>query len=285
MIVNRPSRLYSLTVPQLLSTSDAARIMGVGTTSVKRWADTGLLDCVRTAGGHRRFTRDSLDRFIRLQCQEESLVDEVGRWVDTLLSEMSHELALVRARGRAGSWCRVADDLAPVLVELGERWAQGEVSVAEEHIFSGRLSRALARIAESLPLLPNAPTCLLACVESEEHSLGLSLAELCFREMGWASVWLGPRTPAEAIAERVRMDSRIRLVGLSASEACADRSVLHRFETIIGTVCLERNIELILGGRGPWTEVPSYGNRAGGSHGFEDLQKRLLRRNGTRRMQ
>ena len=69
---------------QLLSTSEAARIMGVGTTSVKRWADDGLLDCVRTAGGHRRFTRDSLDRFIRLQRHEEPIVDEVERWLDVL---------------------------------------------------------------------------------------------------------------------------------------------------------------------------------------------------------
>ena len=91
-------------VAQLLSTSDAARLIGVGTTSVKRWADTGLLDCVRTAGGHRRFTRDSLDRFIRMQSHEEPMATEVDRWLDTLASEMSHELALVRARNRLGSW-------------------------------------------------------------------------------------------------------------------------------------------------------------------------------------
>jgi len=283
-IVNRPNRPYSDVVTQLLSTSEAAQVIGVGTTSVKRWADTGLLNCVRTAGGHRRFTRDSLDRFVRLQRHEEPLVDEVDRWIDTLLSEMSHELALVRARGRLGSWGRVAEDLDPVLVELGLRWARGQVSVAEEHIASDRLSRSLARITESLPLLPNAPTCLLACVEPEEHTLGLSLAELCLRELGWASIWLGARTPTEAITERVRLDNRIRLVGLSASEACLDPSLLRRVCAAVGFVCRERSVALMLGGRGPWPDVPSYGTRVEGFHGFEALQKRLRVRNESRRM-
>ena len=260
---------------ELLSTSDAARIIGVGTTSVKRWADTGLLDCVRTAGGHRRFTRDSLDRFIRLQSHEEPVATEVDRWLDALSSDMSHELALVRARSRLGSWRRVADELDPVLAEVGRRWAEGEMSIAEEHILTERLSRALARVSESLPLAPNAPSCLLACVESEDHTLGLSLAELCLREIGWASVWMGARSPVEAIAERVRADSRIRLVGLSATEACRDPALLRRVVATIGLVCRERDVGLILGGRGPWPDVPGYGARCGVMDGFADFHKQL----------
>jgi excisionase family DNA binding protein len=267
---------------ELLTTSDAARIIGVGTTSVKRWADTGLLNCIRTAGGHRRFTRDSLDRFIRLQSQDEPVVNEVTRWIDILLSEMSHELALIRARARLGSWCRVAEELDPVLVELGLRWAHGQLSIAEEHIVTERLSRSIARITESLPLLPNPPVCLLAAVESEEHRLGLHLAELCLRESGWMSIWLGACTPTEAITERVRLDRRIQLVGLSASEACLDPSLLRRVDASVGDVCRERNVALMLGGRGPWPDVPSYGVRVSGFDGFEDLRRQLLKKNNKR---
>ena len=267
---------------QLLSTSDAARIIGVGTTSVKRWADTGLLDCVRTAGGHRRFTRDALDRFVRLQSHDEPVVTEVDRWLDNLSSDMSHELALIRARNRLGSWRHVADELDPVLVEVGRRWSAGELSIAEEHILTERLSRALARISESLPLAPNAPTCLLACVESEGHTLGLSLAELCLREVGWASVWLGARSPTEAITERVRTDSRIRLVGLSATEGCNDSSLLRQVVASVGAVCSERNVALILGGRGSWPDAPSYGTRLNGMDGFAGLQKQFRGARGRR---
>jgi len=46
----------------LLSTRDAAAYLGVGTTSIKRWTDEGVLPCVRTVGGHRRFRKSDLER-------------------------------------------------------------------------------------------------------------------------------------------------------------------------------------------------------------------------------
>ena len=48
----------------LLSNVEVGRLAGVGPTAVKRWADQGLLPCVRTAGGHRRFRRDEVEKFL-----------------------------------------------------------------------------------------------------------------------------------------------------------------------------------------------------------------------------
>ncbi|MCO4764109.1 MAG: helix-turn-helix domain-containing protein [Myxococcales bacterium] len=45
----------------LLSTRAAAALLGVGTTTIKRWADEEVLACVKTAGGHRRFRRTDLE--------------------------------------------------------------------------------------------------------------------------------------------------------------------------------------------------------------------------------
>ncbi len=39
----------------LLSAGEVARVFGVRTQTVSRWADTGRLPSVRTEGGHRRF--------------------------------------------------------------------------------------------------------------------------------------------------------------------------------------------------------------------------------------
>ena len=46
-----------------LSTREAAKFLGVGTTSIKRWAEDGVLQCMKTAGGHRRFRRSDLLTF------------------------------------------------------------------------------------------------------------------------------------------------------------------------------------------------------------------------------
>jgi excisionase family DNA binding protein len=47
-----------------LSTSQAARALGVSLSTVRRWSDTGALRGYRTPGGQRRFSRDQIDAFL-----------------------------------------------------------------------------------------------------------------------------------------------------------------------------------------------------------------------------
>ncbi len=48
-----------------LSTSQAARELGVSFGTVRRWADLGYLRAYRTPGGQRRFSADQIDSFVR----------------------------------------------------------------------------------------------------------------------------------------------------------------------------------------------------------------------------
>ena len=48
-----------------LSTSQAARHLGVSLSTVRRWSDMGYLRGYRTPGGQRRFSRDQLDAFLQ----------------------------------------------------------------------------------------------------------------------------------------------------------------------------------------------------------------------------
>lgn len=56
--VNASSRLG-------LSTSEAARHLGVSLSTVRRWSDLGHLRGYRTPGGQRRFSVEQLDDFVR----------------------------------------------------------------------------------------------------------------------------------------------------------------------------------------------------------------------------
>ena len=47
-----------------LSTSEAARHLGVSLSTVRRWSDAGHLRGYRTPGGQRRFTVEQLDAFL-----------------------------------------------------------------------------------------------------------------------------------------------------------------------------------------------------------------------------
>jgi excisionase family DNA binding protein len=243
----------------LLSTNQVARLAGVGPSAVKRWADAGHLPCLKTAGGHRRFEAAAVERFLRRGGPDPA----VGRddWAGALLAarqSLEVEALLLAERGRTGAWHRVAERAGAALVELGRRWQGGGLTVAEEHLASERLARALARLAESIPLPVPAPVALLTCAEGDDHTLGLSLVELVLREAGWVTRWLGRRTPvAEVCAVLARGEAR--LLAVSASLASRDAVGLRRQAEALGHQCRALGVLLVLGGAGAWPARPRYG--------------------------
>ncbi len=48
-----------------LTTQEVAKLLGVGTTSIKRWSDEGKLPAFKTAGGHRRYRRVDVERLLQ----------------------------------------------------------------------------------------------------------------------------------------------------------------------------------------------------------------------------
>ncbi len=253
-----PSGTGSDVLDDLLSTREVARLAGVGPSAVKRWSDAGLLACRKTAGGHRRFARAEVERVLRQHAGEPAGGDP---WVEALLE--AREAAgvsslLLAERARTGAWHRVAERAGLVVAELGRRWQAGSISIAEEHLASERLARALARLAESIPLPSPAPVALLTCAEGDDHTLGLSLVELVLREAGWSTLWAGRRTPLGEI-ERLLGDGEVGLLAVSASEASADALGLRRQAEALGRRCRALGVTLVLGGHGAWPERPRHG--------------------------
>jgi MerR family transcriptional regulator, light-induced transcriptional regulator len=246
---------------EFLTTQQVARLAGVGPTAVKRWNDEGRLACVRTAGGHRRFARSEVERFLGTPAANEPAGREP--WVGALLETgdpLALEALLLSERARTGAWHRAATQAGRALAELGRLWSDGAVTILEEHQASERLSRALHRITGSLPLAPEAPRALLACAEGDDHTLGLSLTELVLREAGWGSVWAGRRTPfAELGPALVR--SGARLVAVSASAVSGDVVALRAQAAELGRIARVHGAALALGGTGAWPDRPRHGQR------------------------
>lgn len=255
----------------LLTSAQVARLLGVASATVKRWADHGLIPCARTAGAHRRFRTEDVERFARAHAggapaEEEVLAD---RLLEATEPFALHGL-LVAERSRAGGWWPVADALARATRVIGERWAAGRVTVLEEHAASERLSRALAWVSESLPVKADAPRVLLASATGDEHTLGLALAEVAIREHGWATAWAGRGAPpGELAAALVRRDAEV--LGLSASAASAP-TVLAAEVAQLAPAVLSSGAGLLLGGSGPWPEAPAAGVRV---RAFSELRAAL----------
>lgn len=252
---------------KLLTTREAADMLGVGTSSVKRWADEGVLPCVKTPGGHRRFPVSDIQAMLRerLPSNEVSVpVDwSMQDWIDVLVQGTSpHDVyrRLGDERDKCGAWWRVAEAMSMVLIEIGRKWSLGELSVLQEHLASERLARGLSRCAEDISPPSDAPSALLLAAEGDDHTLGLGLAELVLRESGWVTRWAGRRTPRPALASFMR-DTPVQLLAVSASSSSSDRRALAEYAEWLCEVCQRYGAALVLGGAGAWPDDLNYGVR------------------------
>ena len=245
----------------LLTTREVAKLLGVGTTSIKRWADSGLLRCVKTPGGHRRFPRDGVDAFLERGQSEPSYggarvspQNRTESWLRRLKDGISTNdiVKSLHAEWRGhGSWYEVADSMSLVLEEIGRAWARGDLSVIQEHIISERLMRAIARIVESDLPTDGTRTCMLMAAEGDDHTLGLSLVELCLREVGWSTTWVGRKTPVHIACEYI-LGQDIQMVAVSASEYSRDSAALADQANRLAHACRTKGVPLMLGGMGLW---------------------------------
>jgi MerR family transcriptional regulator, light-induced transcriptional regulator len=92
------------------------------------------------------------------------------------------------------------DLLVPYLHDLGERWARGEVSVAQEHFASNLLRGRLLGLARGWGQ-GHGPTAVLACLPGEQHDLGLIAFGITLYRRGWRIIYLGPDTPIATIRQ------------------------------------------------------------------------------------
>ncbi len=239
---------------QTLTSAEAANLVGVTASTIKRWVDQGRIDCVLTPGGHRRISREAIERFLQgARAPRDSARNQL---LDLLLDVgESHRLQslLIALRAELGNWADVADVVAASLRDVGVKWRQGSISIAQEHAASQKLQQAIFACASALPSPPPRPSCLLAAVEGDQHTLGLTLADICLREAGWSVRWLGSPTPTFALLDAIDQFAP-DMVAISASEASSDAGFLSRQYTAIEGKCRKSAAGLILAGGGPWPD-------------------------------
>ena len=157
----------------------------------------------------------------------------------------------LRERGALATW----DELVrPVLVAIGQRWAQTARGVEVEHSFSRVLIGVLAAHSAQLTHPRNGRPALLASVPDELHDLPLAVLQAALSDLGIRSHVLGARTPTAALNDAVvRLGPPViflwaQMAGPSAPELPSVRPAPL----------------LLVGGPG-WTDVPE------GAHRVTDL--------------
>jgi excisionase family DNA binding protein len=272
---------------EIFSTREMARLCGVNESTIKRWADSGRLPCIKTPGGHRKFRiRDALNFLNEYGFEglgvgpeadgnegETSLTVRVLRrdwdglargYLQAAIDGPAHEAVryLFRCVSGGVTLVEICDRiLSPALEALGENWRSGKTTILEEHLASATTIHVLERLGDTVPHLdPVGLKALTAPVEGETHEIGARMAALVLETLGWEVRLATTSTPTAEIAEYVRRE-RPALLCLSAVCVRVDDAFRDRHR-IIWQAARDAGTRLAIGGRSV--------------HGLADLPADLL---------
>jgi methanogenic corrinoid protein MtbC1 len=202
-----------------LNIAALSRRTGIPADTLRKWEQRyGVLRPERTPGGQRRYTEHDVQRveWLRERLAEGFRISEATALLGGTTATAGTPAELRRAIYEAALDADVlalrslldqsfailpleqalTRVLGPVLRLVGDGWADGELTVAQEHLVSSavraRLERLLADVRGRVR-----GVAVLACVPGERHELGLLMLGTLLRADGWQVAYLGADAPLD----------------------------------------------------------------------------------------
>ena len=183
----------------------------------------------------------------------------------------------------AGSWSIIEDALtagvdpeelylevlAPSMARIGDGWAAGRVTVAQEHRASVVMLRLIGRLGPRFTRRGRKRgTVVLGAPPGDHHSVPVALAADLLRGAGFAVIDLGADTPAVSFVDAGRSADRLIGVGISATRSDNADGIA----AAVTAVRHDLGCPIVVGGQGVDAEA---GARARGRRGH--VQRRRAR--------
>jgi methanogenic corrinoid protein MtbC1 len=137
--------------------------------------------------------------------------------------------------------------MAPTLVEIGERWDRGELSVTIEHFASSFIRRKLFSLFNAYETGHGRGLVFAGCAPDEWHEIGLLMLSLFLVRHGIRLRYLGPNLNSDGLAEALGHHRPDLLVVSATSDETASR--VEELATVIASLPAPRPT-LAFGGRG-----------------------------------
>ena len=197
---------------ELLTLQEAADRLKVHYMTAYRWVRRGDLQAFK-AGGRLRVRLDDVEGFVRRRRVDVALPHPTGRTTWPVHVERLFGLLLDGRAMEAGGLVRkvVADGapagdvylnlVTPALYRVGDAWAAGKISVAQEHRASEICSAVLARTGEAFRRRgPSRGTVATVTPPDELHGLGAVMVADFLRGGGYDVHHLGTNVPYRDLA-------------------------------------------------------------------------------------
>jgi excisionase family DNA binding protein len=224
----------------LFSTSEVAGMLSVDESTVKRWSGSGGLACIKTKGGHRRFTLSSIMKFVQesnLQTSETAFqifhhpqmsaqiivgnFEPLIRELYTAALDGDIEKALTAARigltSKASLLQFYSDVFVPMQTLLENEFASGHIPAHQKHLAEKTIRSLLVRIYSDLHTAkPNGLTAVCASYENDFNEVPVDSAGLILSAQGWKVCNFGANLAAEQFALAI-VERKADLAVLSAT--------------------------------------------------------------------
>lgn len=134
---------------------------------------------------------------------DETVNESVSAIIEMVRSSNAEQVeALLRQQYEsAGMPDFINNTVVPLLTNVGELWASGELQIFQEHFLSQQLVRFLSIEIAKLQKKARKPLVLLATLPGEEHSLGLLLVSAMLSHHQVTIVNLGSEVPVDQIVK------------------------------------------------------------------------------------
>jgi excisionase family DNA binding protein len=234
-----------------ISLRDAADRLGVHYMTAYRYVRTGRLPAVKV-GAQWRVAPDDLAR-VKAQDATDGASDGASdgppregrapagrrRRTEEQKRRLEHRLL---AGDEPGAWSVLEtamtagytpeelhlDLLAPALRSIGERWAIGRVTVADEHRASGVALRLVGRLGPRFVRRGRKRgTVVVGAAPGDTHGLPVAIVADLLRARGHAVVDLGPDVPPQSFVDAALGAERLVAVGIGSSTPGNERALAH----------------------------------------------------------
>ena len=211
---------------------------GVPPATIRKWEQRyHVLRPERTTGGQRRYSELDVARveWLKARLEEGYRIGEAaallgeGALVAETPAELREAFSAATTSNDVSALASVVDQtlalgpideafehvLAPALVDVGDRWERGQLTVAQEHLASSTVRAGLQRLLAAARASVRGVG-VLACAPGERHEIGLLMLAVRLRADGWQVAYLGPDTPIDDAVSLAR-DLNATVLGFSAT--------------------------------------------------------------------
>ncbi len=250
---------------RLLTTRELAHAIGVSESSIKRWADEGVIRASRTAGGHRRIPLPEALRFVHehravvlhpqllgLEQPASAVLpaDPAGHLFSALCDgeeSKVHELLSSLLQGGTTVADVIDGPLRAAMTRIGELWRHDPEGLLIEHRATDIVLRALNAVRMSLPQTTSGPVAVGGAPSGDPYTVPSLAVATVLAADGWRPVNFGPDTPLESLARAADWLAP-RLIWISCTVGPLSRSRIEQVVDLARTVATSR-IEVVVGGQ------------------------------------